>query len=94
LKTSVRGRLKVKTAGLRVGEKGCELGPAHDVRATLGALAVADRYHPVEVGSHLHTSAVVLTSAGLPPYRVRQVCHGLLHLQSELSEVERRVSWL
>src|SRR5690242_6011955 len=76
LKRSASGRLEVKTAALRVGEEGCELGPAHDVSATLGALAVADRYHLVEVGSHLHTSAVVLTAVGLPPCRAKQVCHG------------------
>src|SRR6266480_1273734 len=76
LSRSASGRLQVKAAGLRVGEEGCELGPAHDVSATLRALAVADRLDLVEVGSHLHTSAVVLTPAGLSPHRARQVCHG------------------
>src|ERR1051326_7527457 len=73
---SAVGRPQVITAGLRVREESCERGPAHDVRARLGALAVADRDHFFEVGGHLHAAAVVLTPAGLPPHRVRQVCHG------------------
>src|SRR5712675_1048176 len=73
---SASGRLEVETAGLRVHEEGREGSPAHDVSAALGVLTVADRDHLLEVGSHLHTSAVVLTPAGLPPCCVRQVGHG------------------
>src|SRR5579863_856875 len=72
---SAGGRLQVEAAGLRVPEKSRECLPAHDVSATFGALAVADRDDFVEVGGHLHTSAVVLAQAGLPPLCVRQVCH-------------------
>src|SRR5579863_5381793 len=73
---SAGSRLQVEAAGLRILEEGCERIPAHDVSARLGALAVADRSHFVEVGGHLHTSTVVLAAAGLPPCCVRQVSHG------------------
>src|SRR5712691_3527064 len=74
--SSAGRRLQVEAAGLRIREEGCERSLAHDMRARLGALAVADRDHFVEVGGHLHASAVVLAQAGLPPYCARQVCHG------------------
>src|SRR5580692_7760848 len=73
---SASGRPEVKTAGPGVHDEGRERSPAHNVSAPLRALTIADRDHLLEVGCHLHTSAVVLTPAGLPPYCVRQVGHG------------------
>src|SRR5215468_6877381 len=72
-------RLQVVAARPRVREEIREGAAANHVSARLGALTVADGDHAVEINGHFHAAAVVLTLAGLPPDRARQVDHGLLH---------------
>src|SRR5690242_10379168 len=69
------GHTKVVASRPCIREECGEGAAAHHVGARLGALAVAYRDHAVEVDGHLHTATVVLTPAGLPPDRVRQVGH-------------------
>src|SRR5579859_2994917 len=76
---------QVVAARPRIREEGGEGAPVNHVSAGLGALAVADCDHTVEIGGHFHAAAVVLAPAGLPPDRARQVDHGLLHSMCELS---------
>ena len=76
--------LEVVVALPRIREERGEGAAANYVSAVLRALAVADRDHAVEIDGHFHAAAVVLAQAGLPPERVRQVDHGLPHLQCEL----------
>src|SRR5579859_675008 len=84
--------LDVVAPPLHVYQEPAERGAVDDVRAPLGALAVADGGDTGKIGGDFHAAAVVGAEASLAPDSVRQVDHfELLHSLGEFFEVHRGV---
>jgi len=89
LATAVLAAGQVVAPFLRIRQERGESVAADDVRTAFWSLAVPDGGHAVQVGRDLDAAAIVRTAAGLPPDRLRQVGHALLHSLRETFEVTR-----